>query len=127
MLLRLRGQTHQVYTALAVLHGTERALMLDWCVTQVPMRTYSDAEVSAYIATGDPLDKAGAYAIQHAGFHPVEQLDSCYANVVGLPLCHLTRTLVKLGVAPINDVPRVCQQELDYCCPVFRQVLDFTI
>jgi predicted house-cleaning NTP pyrophosphatase (Maf/HAM1 superfamily) len=91
------------------------------------MRNYSETEISAYIATGDPSDKAGAYAIQHAGFHPVEQMEGCYANVVGLPLCHLTRTLGKLGITPDSSVPAACQEALRYQCPVFEQVLDFTI
>ena len=91
------------------------------------MREYSDVEISAYVASGNPLDKAGAYAIQHAGFHPVESLTGCYANVVGLPLCHLTRTLGKLGITPLNDVPHTCQSALEYHCPIYQHVLDFVI
>ena len=127
MLRRLRGHTHQVYTALAVLHPVQSVLLLDWCATQVPMRETSDVEISAYVASGNPLDKAGAYAIQHAGFHPVESLAGCYANVVGLPLCHLTRTLGKLGITPLNDVPHTCQSALEYQCPIYQHVLDFDI
>ena len=97
MLRRLRGREHQVFTALAVVRRSEGFLALDWCVTQVPMRTYSDEEMYAYIATGDPLDKAGAYAIQHPDFSPVANLEGCYANVMGLPLCHLKRTLDAAG------------------------------
>ncbi len=63
------------------------------------MRDYREDEIEAYVASGDPLDKAGAYAIQHTGFHPVESLGGCYASVMGLPLCHLTRSLRSLGVA----------------------------
>jgi len=123
MLHRLRGRSHQVYTALALLRIADGALLTDWCRTDVPMRDYSDQEMLAYIATGDPLDKAGAYAIQHNGFKPVEHLEGCYANVMGLPLCHLTRTLEKLGVYPGTDLPQACQSDLDYVCPVYQQVL----
>ena len=83
MLWQLRGCSHQVYTAIAVLMNGE--LLVECCCTDVPMRNYSDAEIQTYIESGDPLDKAGAYAIQHPGFHPVENLQGCYANVVGLP------------------------------------------
>ena len=62
------------------------------------MRRYTDEEIEAYIASGDPFDKAGAYAIQHAGFHPVEDFSGCFANVMGLPLCHVARSLRKPGV-----------------------------
>lgn len=123
MLRRLRGRSHQVYTALAVLHPADGRMESDLCVTDVPMRAYSESEIQAYIASGDPMDKAGAYAIQHAGFHPVENLEGCYANVVGLPLCHLTRTLNKFGTNSYVDVPSACQAALGYRCPVYSQVL----
>jgi len=123
MLTRLRGHLHQVYTAVAVLRVTDGMLLLDTCATDVPMRDYSQAEITAYVATGDPLDKAGAYAIQHGGFHPVEHLEGCYANVVGLPLCHLTRLLRMLHVEPQVDVPAACQAALNYDCPIFQDIV----
>jgi len=124
MLRRLRGKTHPVFTALAVLRVSDGALLTDRCVTDVPMREYSDAEMAAYIASGDPLDKAGAYAIQHTGFRPVDGLQGCYANVMGLPLCHLTRTLARLEIHPRTNLPQRCQDELHYDCPVFSRVLN---
>jgi septum formation protein len=123
MLRQLRGHSHRVCTALVVLGSENGRLLGDICVTNVPMRDYSDEEIKAYIATGDPLDKAGAYAIQHAGFKPVEKLQGCYANVMGLPLCHLTRLLAEFGFYPRLDIARACQEAQDYPCPVFRQVL----
>jgi nucleoside triphosphate pyrophosphatase len=123
MLRRLRGRSHQVFTALAVLRSIDGWLLTDWCRTEVPMRLYSDEELSAYIATGDPFDKAGAYGIQHEGFRPVELLGGCYANVMGLPLCHLVRTLREMGMAHEMDVPQACQAALQYNCPVYTQVL----
>jgi MAF protein len=123
MLRRLRGHTHQVYTGIAALRVRDGSLATDLCVTDVPMRNYSDEEIAAYILTGDPLDKAGAYAIQHPRFKPVESLTGCFAGVMGLPLCHLTRTLRKLGLSPSADVPANCQTHLDYQCPVSRAIL----
>jgi septum formation protein len=125
MLVRLHGRVHQVYTAIALLDPASGALMSDLCVSQVPMRAYSYAEMEAYIATGDPLDKAGAYAIQHAGFHPVEKFAGCFASVMGLPLCHIARTLQKMGVNPNGrDVAQACQAHLGYICPIFKAVLN---
>jgi nucleoside triphosphate pyrophosphatase len=123
MLRRLRGHRHQVFTGLAVLRMADGTMLTDCCITDVPMRNYSDEEMLAYIATGDPLDKAGAYAIQHPGFAPVRSLSGCYANVVGLPLCHLVRTLDKLDIHPISSVPQACQASLQYSCPISHLVL----
>lgn len=123
MLSSLRGRTHQVYTALAVFQPASHTLLTDWCLTEVPMRAYSDEEMQRYIASGDPLDKAGAYAIQHPEFKPVSNLSGCYANVMGLPLCHLTRTLAKLNVAPQVNIAHACQTTLAYQCPIYQQVL----
>jgi septum formation protein len=123
MLRRLCGQTHQVFTGLAVLDTSNGHLITDLCVTDVPMRLYTEDEMQVYIASGDPLDKAGAYAIQHTGFHPVDKLEGCYANVMGLPLCHLVRTLRSLRVMPHTDVQQACQAELEYQCPVYAQIL----
>jgi MAF protein len=121
MLRQLRGRIHQVYTAIAIFHGDQ--LLVDCCGTDVPMREYSEVEMQDYIESGDPLDKAGAYAIQHAGFHPVDRLLGCYANVVGLPLCHLVRGFQKLDVNLVANVPRACQARLGYDCPIYEVVL----
>lgn len=121
MLRQLRGRSHQVYTAIAVLRHGE--LTVDICSTDVPMRNYSDAEMHTYIESGDPLDKAGAYAIQHAGFHPVDDLQGCYANVVGLPLCHLVRALRKFDVELPTGVPLACQSTLGYECLIYEALL----
>lgn len=123
MLTRLRGRTHQVYTGIALLRVSDASLLTDLCVTDVPMRGYSDEEIQAYVATGDPLDKAGAYAIQHAVFNPVIDMNGCYASVMGLPLCHVVRLMHRLGVQPNADVPANCQKLLEYDCPVFESIL----
>jgi MAF protein len=124
MLSQLRGRSHQVYTALAVFDPTKERLLTDLCVTDVPMRAYTDVEIRTYIASGDPTDKAGAYAIQNAQFHPVDHLEGCYASVMGLPLCHLQRTLRWFGVFPTVNLPQTCQTEINYECPVYEEILE---
>ena len=124
MLTRMRGRTHQVYTGVALLRTSDDSLLTDLCVTDVPMRNYSDDEMHAYVATGDPLDKAGAYAIQHPDFRPVASMNGCYASVMGLPLCHVARMMRKMDVQPNADVPLNCQSLLEYDCPVFDSILN---
>lgn len=124
MLTRLRGRTHQVYTGVALLRMSDGLLLKDLCITDVPMRDYSDNEIRAYVATGDPLDKAGAYAIQHPEFQPVASVYGCYTSVMGLPLCHVTRMLSELGIETKSDVPEGCQQLLDYRCPLYEKILN---
>lgn len=123
-LQRLRRRTHRVFTAITLLLPDGSGELTDLCETLVPMRPYSDNEIQAYIDSGDPFDKAGAYAIQHPEFQPVETLSGCYANVVGLPLCHFVRTLARAGRLPAADVPAACQEHLGYNCPVYQDVLD---
>ena len=76
------------------------------------MRHYSDAEIAAYVARGEPLDKAGAYAIQDEQFHPVASYDGCYCNVVGLPLKALLILLRRAGldITPdsLENLPPQC-------------------
>ena len=124
MLTRLRGHTHQVYTGVALLRQSDGLLLKDLCVTDVPMRDYPDEEIDVYVQTGDPLDKAGAYAIQHPGFRPVAEMSGCYANVMGLPMCHVTRMMRKINLQPNTDVFAGCEMLLEYRrCPVSEAVL----
>jgi MAF protein len=123
ILKQLRGRMHQVYTGVAVLQASDGTLFTDLCTTDVPMRAYSEDEIRRYVGSGDPMDKAGAYAIQNHDFKPADGLAGCFANVMGLPLCHLTRTLMKLEISPRTDVPARCQEELRYDCPVFEEIL----
>ena len=105
MLESLRGQPHQVHSGVAVVDSATGARRLDSHVTQVVMRDYSPEEVDAYIASGSPMDKAGAYGVQDTDFHPVSAVRGCYTNVVGLPLCALTKMLQDLGSRDIPPVP----------------------
>jgi septum formation protein len=100
MLRRLRGRVHRVCTALTLLRleaGDTVQQITRVTTSYVTMRDYSDAEIEAYIATGDPFDKAGSYAIQHEGFHPVAQVEGSYTNVVGLPVETLREMLEEVG------------------------------
>jgi septum formation protein len=124
MLQRLRNRTHQVYTGITLIESDTHRMVTDLAGSAVRMRDYSDEEIEAYIASGDPFDKAGAYAIQHDGFHPADRFDHCFANVMGLPLCHVARALRQLNVEAINDVPVVCQSYLNYQCPVYKNILE---
>ena len=98
MLRALRGRIHDVVTGVALVSGRGAATVTDHAVTRVHMRRYTDAEIEGYVAGGDPFDKAGGYAIQHPGFRPVERIEGCYCNVMGLPLWTVRRLLA--GVAP---------------------------
>ena len=95
MLTALRGRLHRVVTAVTV----SRDGMATSSVTSsdVAMREYSDAEMEAFIESGEPFDKAGGYAIQDGGFAPVSQLTGCYLNVVGFPLCEVMRLMTEVG------------------------------
>lgn len=124
MLRQLRGRTHQVFTGLTIINKGTGQTITDLAAIDVPMREYSDREIETYIATGDPLDKAGSYAIQHAGFHPVTDFAGCFAGVVGLPLCHLVRSLRKGGITIPEDIAAACQAHHNYDCPVYKTILD---
>jgi septum formation protein len=123
MLRRLRNRMHQVFTGLAVLRVADQELYSEVVETDVWMRAYSDEEMQAYIASADPLDKAGAYAIQHSLFRPVQNLQGCYANVMGLPVCHAGRLLAQLDCPPATDILQGCQQALNFKCPVFIKIM----
>ena len=121
MLRRLREGRHQVHTGVALACsgrlGPDGETHVRRVTTDVAMRPYTDEEIDAYIATGDPMDKAGAYAIQHQEFHPVDQIQVCYANVVGLPLCAVVRLLHDAGWTFSVDVPALCYLHFGYRCP----------
>jgi septum formation protein len=96
-LRRLRGRAHVVVTAVAVLDTATGRIERGVDETTVWMRAFTDAEMDTYIASGDPLDKAGAYALQHADFHPVRQIAGSETNVIGLPLELLSALLARSG------------------------------
>ena len=98
MLAELRDGPHVVLSAITLLHLPDGRQATHVNSTTVVMRDYTDAEIRAYVDTGDPLDKAGAYGIQARDFNPVASLQGCYAGVMGLPLADLGELLVEFGV-----------------------------
>jgi septum formation protein len=110
-LQKLRGRPHEVTTAVALAIGSE--VWVDHATTNVVMRDYSDEEISDYIATGNPFDKAGSYAIQDRRFSPVSRCEGCYCNVVGLPIILTQQLLEEADLATIDlnvpSLPPECQ------------------
>ena len=98
MLRALSGRTHEVVTGLALVDapsGREETLAV---TTRVTMIDAGDEEIAAYVATGEPLDKAGAYAVQGLGARLVARVDGCFTNVVGLPVETTRRLLERWGL-----------------------------
>ena len=94
MLRHLRGRAHEVVTAFTLRQTANPPRKITrHARTEVVMRDYSDAEIDAYINSGDPYDKAGGYAIQNEVFHPVARIEGSYSNVVGLPLDEIREVL----------------------------------
>ena len=120
MLRILRGREHAVVTAVAVRGpGPRGGLSVESAETRVRMREYSDAEIDAYIASGAPLDRAGAYGIQDEPFRPVAEVAGCALNVVGLPLCLASRQLAAAGAAGVRPArttpPETASNACRYC------------
>lgn len=98
MLHRLSGRTHTVVTGVAVVNAETQETVSGFEETKVTFRPLSDAEIRRYVATGEPMDKAGAYGIQGIGALLVARIEGCYPNVVGLPLVRLAELLRHFGV-----------------------------
>lgn len=103
LLRRLSGRTHTVYTGLAVLSVPPGKVQLDMVASEVTILELTDDEIDKYVATGEPLDKAGAYGIQGLGGRLVRKVVGSYTCVVGLPLVQLHRMLVAAGVTGLVD------------------------
>ncbi|MGM0471349.1 MAG: Maf family protein [Bacillota bacterium] len=97
MLLSLRGGCHQVMTGLAIIDLIKGQKRIDYQVTEVKMRHFSRQEIEDYIATGEPLGKAGSYAIQERGAILVTRISGSYTNIVGLPVTRLIELSQELG------------------------------
>jgi len=98
MLVALQGRSHRVLTGLAVVDASSKRMETDVVETHVTFRSLSEEEVARYVATGEPLGKAGGYAVQGIGAVIVEEVHGCFYNVVGLPLYRLNMLLEKFGV-----------------------------
>ena len=103
MLRRLSGQEHRVLTGFSVCHLEKRNNDREAVQTVVRMKLLTSAEIEWYVQTGEPLDKAGGYAIQGIGSFMIESIQGSYTNVVGLPVCELIQMLTRLGAITIAD------------------------
>lgn len=119
MLHRLAGRSHTVRTEVALIAPNGRALRFGVRST-VAMKPADDDAIRAYVATGEPLDRAGAYAIQGSGAERVAWYDGCYANVVGLPLCHVFFGLRKFGVGVPERPEPAFTRAFGFECPAWR-------
>ena len=121
MLEQLRQQPHFVYSGLTVttVKGESRThvtkLVTRFHQSKVWMRPYTNAEIEAYVASGDPLDKAGAYGIQNQSFAPVARLEGCFASVMGFPLAELAMALKEINV-PFPAIAPLCRQHTHHPC-----------
>ena len=122
MLSLLRNRTHEVHTGVSVIDLVSGQELHGYHTAEVTMRAYSDQEISKYIATGDPLDKAGAYAIQHEQFKPVSQLHGCFLGVMGLSICQLLQMLTQFEIPMIANMVALQQAHQQYPCPIYDKI-----
>lgn len=123
MLRRLRARVHVVFSSVTLLNAQTGWMRSELAKSQVRMRNYSDEEIAAYVASGDPLDKAGSYAIQYANFQPVARIVGCYVNVMGFPLCHLYCMLREAHFAPAQAPVAACDHFNRRRCDVAAAIL----
>ena len=118
MLKLLNGKDHLVCTAVAMGYQENGKLKIQQtvCETVVRFREMSREEIMDYIASGDPMGKAGAYAIQNHEFHPVESIRGCYASVVGFPLCHIGNLFHRFGYDTFPQIRSACNAGTKYQC-----------
>lgn len=109
MIAELSGRTHSVFTGVALIAPDGRKLVRAE-ETRVTFRPLEKEDISAYIALGESMDKAGAYAIQERGTLLAERIDGCYFNVVGLPLFRVSRMFAEMGVG-LSEQWRICNDE----------------
>lgn len=118
MLERLAGRPHVVRTEVAFIAPSGRTLHFG-VRSRVEMKPADDAAIRAYVATGEPLDRAGAYAIQGGGAERVAWYDGCYSNIVGLPLCHVFFGLRKLGLGVPERPEPAFTRAFGFECPAW--------
>ena len=102
MLRTLRGREHIVATGVALMATLSDHVLAGTSATRVLMRDYGEEEIADYVATGDPLDKAGAYSIQHPHFQPVAAVRGCHLGVIGLPVCLVAAMLGRGPLPPVS-------------------------
>ena len=119
MLRLLSGREHRVVTGIAILDVPTGSMRSAAVASMVRVRSLGAHDIAAYVASGEPRDKAGAYAIQGMGADLVAELEGCYTNVVGLPLCETARYLSEAGIS-VSPAWLGCRLRNGAPCP--RQV-----
>jgi septum formation protein len=119
ILANLAGTSHDVRSEVVVVGASGRRIRFA-VRSRVAMRALSLREIERYVSTGEPSDKAGAYAIQGEGRRLVSGYEGCLANITGLPLCHVYFALRRAGVVGAERPERVCQEHFAFACPVWR-------
>jgi MAF protein len=122
MLRLLRGMEHKVYTGMVLIEVGTREEITSVHAASVFMRPYTHKEIDRYIASGDPLDKAGAYAIQHPRFRPVDSLNGCYLGVMGLSVCQLLLLLRQFDVPLLADINALRDAHNHHPCPLLEEL-----
>jgi len=102
MLARLAGRTHRLVTGLAIVDSANGFAYDGTEQTLVRMRPLSASEIEAYVTSGEPLDKSGAYELQGLGATIIDRIEGDFSNVVGLPMAHLARALTQFGVTLLD-------------------------
>lgn len=119
MLATLSGREHEVRTEVALVAAS--GARTQFAVrSRVTLRELSLRQIDRYVASGEPLGKAGAYAIQGEGQRIVESYAGCLANITGLPLCHVYFALRRVGAVSRERPEAVCQEHFAFVCPVWR-------
>ncbi len=129
MLKTLNGKEHLVCTAVALAQRRNEEILFRHtiCETVVRFREMDRYEILDYVASGDPMGKAGAYAIQNRDFHPVESIRGCYAAVMGLPLCHVGVLFHHFGCDTFPQIRSACAAGTKYPCSFIPAVNISTI
>jgi septum formation protein len=119
MLASLSGSEHEVRTDVVVVAAG--GARLEFAVrSRVSLRDLTLRQIERYVGTGEPLDRAGAYAIQGEGRRLVDSHEGCFANITGLPLCHVYFALRRIGVVARERPETVCQARFAFVCPVWH-------
>lgn len=118
MLKMLNGKEHLVCTAIALAYRRDGKIRVCQSVSEtvVRFRDMSREDIIDYVASGDPLGKAGAYAIQNHIYHPVESIRGCYAGVMGFPLCHMGILFHQFGYDTFPQIRSACAAGTKYPC-----------
>ncbi len=103
MLRKLSGQEHRVMTGYSIINSLTGEELDGVVETKVKVKPLTDDEIEGYVASGEPMDKAGAYAIQGLGAFMIQEIEGSYSNVVGLPICQVVEDLERLGAMRVFD------------------------